>query len=77
MKIDCMRRSGEEIAAEVRNINEFPCTITIYDRTFQVASRDEALVLSYGIEIGYFVRTENEDIDKDEQSLYESEFDDG
>jgi hypothetical protein len=55
MKIDCKDKDGEDLAAEIRGIKAFPCTLEMYDRVFQIANRGEAVVLAHGVEIGFFV----------------------
>jgi hypothetical protein len=59
MKINCEGRDGEDIAADIRNIKAFPCTLEIYDRVLILRSRDEAVLFASGIEIGYFTCSEN------------------
>jgi hypothetical protein len=61
VKIDLTCKSGEDIASEIRNIKQYPCTLEIYDRVLILNNRDEAMLFSYGIEIGFFVQDERWD----------------
>lgn len=62
LEVDCTSNDGEVIARVIRGIKTFPITLTIYDRTMSLANRDEALVLSYGLEIGYFVAQDKREL---------------
>lgn len=48
----------EDVLVELRAINEFPTTISIYDRTFVLNSKDERQVLMSGLEIGWALSEE-------------------
>jgi hypothetical protein len=59
--IHCDELKPENIVSQIRNIKAFPAVVKVYDRTFTLATRDEAVILGNGIEIGFYVSLDQQD----------------
>lgn len=44
----------EDVVRQIKAINRFPCSITIYDRLLQLDAPEEAWALIHGLEIGSY-----------------------
>ena len=59
-KITTDNLTVDDVIAQLRSINEYPCVVSIYDRTFKMLNSGECWALCHGLEIG-------RDISLDEQ----------
>jgi hypothetical protein len=59
--IHCDELKPENIVSQLRAIKSFPCVIRLYDRTFTLANKDEAIVLGNGIEVGFYIAMDEQD----------------
>jgi len=59
--------TSEDVVAQVKNIDKFPCTVHIYDRVIFIANKDEAWSIATGIQVGWYLCEEYQE--KNAQSV--------
>lgn len=49
----------EEVLAQIKALDSFPCTVKLYDRVFTLLNKEEAWAIKTGIEVGWFLAEES------------------
>lgn len=45
----------DDVISQLRAISEYPCIVSIYDRTFKMLNSSECWSMCHGLEVGAFI----------------------